>query len=200
MKEFNWEEFLDKNNKIAVHCKTEEEAKDFCNQMYEHGMKGVGEWDYSSNTFWYYYRNNTCYGNHGTYGTTYHFNEHSYTILEWSDYMKKEFTKADLKDGMVVEYRKGNRFLVFGHKLLSSNYFDFTNNIADDLTDKKYKDKDFDIMKVYKVNIENVKRLSDILKHENLELIWERIEVKHMTVDEMREELEKLTGEKIEVI
>lgn len=95
MKEFNWEEFKDKNNKFAVHCKTEEEAKDFCNQMYEHGMKGVGEWDYSSNTFWYYYRNNTCYGNHGTYGTTYHFNEHSYTILEWSDYMKKEFTKTD---------------------------------------------------------------------------------------------------------
>lgn len=97
MKEFNWEEFKDKNNKFAVHCKTEEEAKDFCNQMYEHGMKGVGEWDYSSNTFWYYYRNNTCYGNYGTYGTTYHFNEHSYTILEWSDYMKKEFTKTDLK-------------------------------------------------------------------------------------------------------
>lgn len=199
MKEFNWEEFLDKNNKIAVHCKTEEEAKDFCNQMYEHGMKGVGEWDYSSNTFWYYYRNNTCYGNHATYGTTYHFNEHSYTILEWSDYMKKEFTKADLKDGMVVEYRKGNRFLVFGHKLLSSNYFDFTNNIADDLTDKKYKDKDFDIMKVYKVNIENVKRLSDILKHENLELIWERKETKEMTGEEMKQKLEELTGEKIEI-
>lgn len=162
-------------------------------------MKGVGEWDYSSNTFWYYYRNNTCYGNHGTYGTTYHFNEHSYTILEWSDYMKKEFTKADLKDGMVVEYRKGNRFLVFGHKLLSSNYFDFTNNIADDLTDKKYKDKDFDIMKVYKVNIENVKRLSDILKHENLELIWERKETKEMTGEEMKQKLEELTGEKIEI-
>lgn len=199
MKEFNWEEFKDENNKIAVHCKTEEETKDFCNQMHEHGMKGVGEWDYSSNTFWYYYRNNTCYGNHGTYGTTYHFNEHSYTILEWSDYMKKEFTKADLKDGMVVEYRKGNRFLVFGHKLLSSNYFDFTNNIADDLTDKKYKDKDFDIMKVYKVNIENVKRLSDILKHENLELIWERKETKEMTGEEMKQKLEELTGEKIEI-
>lgn len=23
---FNWKEFMDKNNKIAVHCKTEEEA------------------------------------------------------------------------------------------------------------------------------------------------------------------------------
>lgn len=26
MKQFNWEEFKDGNNKIAVHCKTEEEA------------------------------------------------------------------------------------------------------------------------------------------------------------------------------
>lgn len=47
MKEFNWEEFKDKNNKIAVHCKTEEEAKDFCNQMYEHGMK----WNNSTNSY-----------------------------------------------------------------------------------------------------------------------------------------------------
>lgn len=147
------------------------------------------------------YLGKTCYSNSCLYGGYNFYEQIGYTILEWSDYMKvgnKEFTKADLKDGMVVEYRKGNRFLVFGHKLLSSNYFDFTNNIADDLTDKKYKDKDFDIMKVYKVNIENVKRLSDILKHENLELIWERIEVKHMTVDEMQKKLEELTGERVE--
>lgn len=39
MKQFNWEEFKDGNNKIAVHCKTEEEAKDFCKQMHEHGLK-----------------------------------------------------------------------------------------------------------------------------------------------------------------
>lgn len=199
MKEFNWEEFKDKNNKIAVHCKTHEEAKDFCKQMHKHGMEGADKWDYSSNTFW---DCNTCYGNHGTYGMRSIFNEQGYTILEWSDYMgveNKEFTKSDLKDGMVIEYRNGNRFFVFGYKLLNSDNFEFINDIADDLTDKKYKNKEFDIMKVYKVKIENLRKLSDILKHENLELIWEHIEVKHMTVDEMREKLEELTGEKIEV-
>lgn len=36
---FNWDEFKDTDNKIAVHCKTEEEAKDFCKQMHEKGMK-----------------------------------------------------------------------------------------------------------------------------------------------------------------
>ena len=39
MKKFNWDEFKNKDNKIAVNCKTEEEAKDFCKQMHEHGMK-----------------------------------------------------------------------------------------------------------------------------------------------------------------
>lgn len=203
MKEFNWEDFKDENNKIAVHCKTEDEAKDFCKKMHEHGMK----WNNSTNSYiertnWHVLKGKTCYTNHGCYCDKDYYIENDCKILEWSDYMKvgnKEFTKADLKDGMVVECRDGNRFLVFGHKLLDDNNFDFINDIADDLTDKKYKDKDFDIMKVYKVNIENVKKLSDILKHENLELIWERNEIKKMTVDEMKEKLEKLTGEKIEV-
>lgn len=35
----NWDEFKNAEKKIAVHCKTEEEAKDFCRKMHEHGMK-----------------------------------------------------------------------------------------------------------------------------------------------------------------
>lgn len=199
MKEFNWEDFKDENNKIAVHCKTEEEAKDFCKKMHEHGMKWNTGRTYLECTNYNVFKTKTCYSGYGTYSSyVFYEKREGHTILEWSDYMK-EFTKADLKDGMVVECRDGDRLLVFGHKLLDDNNFDFINDIADDLTDKKYKDKDFDIMKVYKVNIENVKKLSDILKHENLELIWERIEVKHMTVDEMQKKLEELTGERVEV-
>ena len=37
MKKFNWDEFKNKDNKIVMHCKTEEEAKDFCRQMHGHG-------------------------------------------------------------------------------------------------------------------------------------------------------------------
>lgn len=37
MKEFNWNEF--RNNKMAVHCKTEEEAKDFIKVAYENDCK-----------------------------------------------------------------------------------------------------------------------------------------------------------------
>ena len=35
--EFNWEEFIS-NDKIAVHCKTEEQAKDFCRHMHKHAL------------------------------------------------------------------------------------------------------------------------------------------------------------------
>lgn len=203
MKKFNWEEFKDKNNKIAVHCKTEDEAKDFCKKMHEHGLRWCHTDSYIERTSWHICKEKTCYSNSGRYCNKDYYIENDFKILEWSDYMKvgnKEFTKSDLKDGMVIEYRNGNRFFVFGYKLLNSDNFEFINDIADDLTDKKYKNKEFDIMKVYKVKIENLRKLSDILKHENLELIWEHIEVKHMTVDEMREKLEELTGEKIEVI
>lgn len=37
------------------------------------------------------------------------------------------------------------------------------------------------------------------MKNHNLELIWERKEPKKMTVEEMRQKLEELTGEEIEV-
>lgn len=37
------------------------------------------------------------------------------------------------------------------------------------------------------------------MKNRNLELIWERKEPKKMTVEEMRQKLEELTGEEIEV-
>lgn len=36
MKKFNWDEFKNTKNKIAVHCKTEEEAKDFCKSVTTH--------------------------------------------------------------------------------------------------------------------------------------------------------------------
>lgn len=41
--------------------------------------------------------------------------------------------------------------------------------------------------------------IEDVFIKSNLELIWERKEPKKMTVEEMRQKLEELTGEKIEV-
>ncbi len=62
-----------------------------------------------------------------------------------------------------------------------------------------YSDDSFDIIKVYKIKMENVFELSDVLSIKNLELIWERKETKRMTVKEMRQKLGELTGEEIEI-
>ena len=35
--------------------------------------------------------------------------------------MQKEFTKADLKDGMIVEYRDGKRRLVLNNRLIGKD-------------------------------------------------------------------------------
>lgn len=198
MRKFNWDEFKDADNKIAVHCKTEEEAIDFCKQMYKHGMEWESGDSYLSYTHYGVYRDKTCYGGDGGYQSYDYFEKYKYKILEWSDYMDKEFTKADLKDGMVVEQRNGNRYLVLagmavrecGHNKISS----YTNNLEWYGTNRGG-----DIVKVYRIIHESPGTIEEAFCDRNLELIWERKEPKKMTVEEMREKLEELTGEEIEV-
>jgi hypothetical protein len=198
MRKFNWDEFKNKDNKIAVHCKTEEEAVDFCKQMHEHGMKWNGGFSYLDYTNYRIYREGTCYIAKGEYCFKNYYEKGGYTILEWSDYMQKEFTKADLRDGMVVEYRSKSygRRLVIGDMLIGAEGSHRLIYYNEDLIDATG-DKDFDIMRIYK--IQHVSRFNEILLYSNLELIWERKEPKKMTVEEMREKLEELAGEEIEV-
>ena len=198
MRKFNWDEFKNKDNKIAVHCKTEEEAVDFCKQMHEHGMKWNGGFSYLDYTNYRIYREGTCYIAKGEYCFKNYYEKGGYTILEWSDYMQKEFTKADLRDGMVVEYRSKSygRRLVIGDMLIGAEGSHRLIYYNEDLIDATG-DKDFDIMRIYK--IQHVSRFNEILLYSNLELIWERKERKKMTIEEMRKKLEELTGEQIEV-
>lgn len=193
MKKFNWNEFKNKDNKIAVHCKTEEEAKDLCKQMHEHGMKWCNGESYLKNTN--YMRNEgTCYYGSGEYSTRDFAEKYNYKILEWSDYMQKEFAKADLKDGMVVEYRDGDRRLVIDKYLIGKKAHYELSTYNENLEDGY---PGLTIMKVFKIRQRAI--LERILDDDNLELIWERTEPKKMTVEEMRQKLEELTGEEIEI-
>ena len=110
---------------------------------------------------------------------------------------QKEFTKADLKDGMVVEERRGVRGVVLRDRILYEDGWDslisWGENLRSNCCDG------FDIVKIYKIIIESIYELSNILNIENLELIWERTETKRMTAEEMRQKLEELTGEKFEI-
>lgn len=108
--------------------------------------------------------------------------------------MKEEFTKSDLKDGMIVEYRDGRRRLVVNNFLIGKEGYYNLNYYSENMKDKDSSDRD--IMRVFKIDTNTV--LDYIFSNESPELIWERKEVKKMTVKEMQRKLEELTGEKIE--
>lgn len=201
MKKFNWDEFKNKENRIAVHCKTEEEAIDFCKQMYKHGMVWASGCSYLSYTRYGVYRDKTCYAGDGGYQSYDYSEKYKYKILEWSDYMQKEFTKADLKDGMVVEQRDGNMYLVLAGLVVRKREYNCIGGYTDDL---KWEGRTGytggDIVKVYRITPESLGCIEDVFIKSNLELIWERTESKKMTIEEMRMKLEELTGEEIEVM
>lgn len=197
MKKFNWDEFKNKDNKIAVNCKTEEEAKDFCRQMHGQGMKWRNGESYLKNTNYYMHNEGMCYYGDGEWSSLDIAENYNYKILEWSDYMQKEFTKADLRDGMVVEYNDncfGKRLVIGGFLTGEDGYVD----LGDYNENLKNVVSDLEIVRVYK--IKHMGKISSIMKNRNLELIWERKESKKMTVEEMRQKLEELTGEEIEVM
>lgn len=196
MRKFNWDEF--KEVKFAVHCKTEEEAKDFCRQMYKHGMVWGSGNSYLSCTHYEKYKDKTCYDGQGVYQSYDHFKKYRYEILEWSDYMDKEFTKADLEDGMVVEQRDGNMYLVLAGMAVRKGGCNNIGGYDDDLKWEGYTGGD--IVEVYRITPESLGCIEDVFIKSNLELIWERTESKKMTVEEMRKKLEELTGEEIEVV
>ena len=111
--------------------------------------------------------------------------------------MQKEFKKADLKDGMVVEYNDnylGKRLVIGGFLIGEDGYTDlggYNENLKSVVSD-------LEIVRVYKIKC--MGKISSIMEDYNLELIWERKEPKKMTVEEMRKKLEELTGEEIEVM
>lgn len=57
---------------------------------------------------------------------------------------------------------------------------------------------DLEIVRVYKIKC--MEKISSIMHDDNLELIWERKKLKKMTVEEMRQKLEELIGEEIEIV
>ena len=149
MKKFNWNEFQNKDNRIAVHCKTEEETVDFCKQMHEHGMKWCNGESYWKNTKYNAHHEETCYYGNGEYSSRDFAEKYNYKILEWSDYMQKEFTKADLKDGMVVEQRDGGMYLVLAGTAVGKGEHNSIVGYTDDLKWAGYKGGD--IVKVYRI-------------------------------------------------
>lgn len=196
MKKFNWNEFQNKDNRIAVHCKTEEEAVDFCEKMHKQGMKWCSGESYLKETNYKFCEEEMCYIR-GEFSPYQYYKSNGYEILEWSDYMNKEFTKADLRDGMVVEQRDGDMYLVLAGTAVGKGEHNSIVGYTDGLKWAGYKGGD--VVKVYRITPGSLGCIEDVFIKNNLELIWERKEPKKMTVEEMRQKLEELTGEEIEI-
>lgn len=90
------------DGKFVMHCKTEEEAEDFLNHL-----RNTERPIYCSLPLWAISGVNVYYINTGFWSSERYAKENGYTILEWEDFMKHTFTKADLKTGDVIRQRNG---------------------------------------------------------------------------------------------
>ena len=89
------------------------------------------------------------------------------------------FTKNDLKSGMVVETREGNRYMVLEDRLIREGGFLY---FSDYYVDLSFQDNNvYDIMKVWKPTIRSIKGMLEGPDN----LIWVRRTPKEMTIKEI---------------
>lgn len=189
--EFNWEDL--KNGKIAVHCKTEEESKEFIKECYKHGISWIHSC--ANETNWKWYKEDTYYkcdsNSYLSYG-----NINNGLVVDFPVVEYKEDNKMELKEGMIIECRNGNRYLLrkVNDVLIGSNFEGWIKAMYDEnLCENYYHDETFDIMKIY---ISKSPKLEGLFNNNYLTCIWERKEPKKMTLAQISEAL----GYEVEVI
>ena len=181
-----------RNGEIAVNCRTEKEATEFIEECYTHNIASD-----RNDTAWEIYKENTCYlvSDDRLYFTTIH--NGSFYDLEivryWenADKMESNTDKVELKEGMVVELKNGNRYLireVSGELILSGNkgWLRYTYNRDLTEVDSDSQNGAFDIAKVYRSTAHIMENLFD---DNYLTCIWRRENPKKMTLAEISEAL-----------
>ena len=194
----------------VMHVTSEEQAKIFCEYLHSIGRKWNGGNSYLDHTNYYHYGTRTCYEfNVNKYDEISWFKLHglhNFTILEfndfdWSDFMfkkEKEFTKADLKNGDVVKMRDGSVNIVCvdtGTLICAKSGFNLLRDYANDLTESKWNDGEFDIVAVRRPKEPNECRF-DAFDCGKGELVYERKEVEEMTLEEVC----KALGKEIKIV
>lgn len=188
---FNWIHFLNKDNKIAVHCKTKEEAEDFCEKMDALGLMWINGTSYKENSRWEDFRREIYYGNTGGHTFSDFYKKEGYEIFEWGDYMERDLRDL-LKNGTVVELRDGLRCMVINDGLMGVEDPDFSERILNYGKDLNFngENRDMDIVKVYGYGYTISQCMGDMLP-----VVWERKKRK-ITM----EDIKKQFGEDIEVV
>ena len=183
--------------KYAMHCKTREEADDFCNYLHNCGRKwrNGGSYDDCYNYFNRFTEDTVYYFNDGEYGHILSAQRQYYTILKWEDFMKHTFTKADLKNWDIIKYKNGEEAIVNidFNSLISKDGWNSLKSIRDDLTNGI--NHDFDIVAVRRPKIDAHCQL-DTFKYSRGTLIYERQDVEEMTLEQVC----RLLGKEIKII
>ena len=172
----------DYKGKYVMHCDTEEKANTFCKYLDSIGRKWCDGNSYLKVNEWNKYKKDTCYNfNYGSFCDYNHYCN-DYIILEfdnfdWSEKEKennmKNFTKSDLQNGMVVETREKERYMVVGDKIINDYGFMALSSYEENLTltvKLTEGDDDFDIIKIYD-KVTSFNRMNYL---EELTLLWER--------------------------
>lgn len=179
----------------VMHCKTEEEAREFCNYLHSIERKWSHGVSYKATTCWTRNTKEICYNfNEGVYCDKDYYEKAGYTILEWSDFTT-EFTKADLKDGMVVELANGNKYFILNNRILDDYGYLSLSEYNANLEYRDDKSHKYTIKKVYKVDAYDI----DVLDDNYHTLIWERKE-KPKPVEMTIEEICKALGKEIKIV
>ena len=102
--------------------------------------------------------------------------------------MKKDFTKKDLQEGMVIKYRMGDKALLIGDRFFGKKDWLKLNGYEEDLTHEM---ATLDIMEVYTITnvnyINDIEELGKVLEEPNrLSLVWKR-ELPKLTMKELKE-------------
>lgn len=198
VKKFNPNDY---KGKYAMHCKTEKEARDFCNYLHSIGKKwGSGD-SYKEKILYHNYGNDTAYNfNDGTYCSILDYRRWGFTILEWEDFMNNEFTKTDLKTGDVVKFSNGEVGLIINDihhpVIVMKDTFAQLKSYNEDLTYKHIDElKRFDIVAVRRP-IAPYHCQFCAFKNEYGNLVYERKEPEEMTLAEVC----KLLGKEIKIV
>ena len=184
--------------KYVMHCKTEEEARNFCNYLHSVGRKWCVGTSYLTCTNYQRYKELTAYEfNEGSmcYVDYYKSPSENYTILEWEDFMNSTFTKADLKTGDVILRKTGQVEIVIKELdvLVRPQFCNRLSDFNEDLTHSYLPNED--IIAVRRPKIPTDCQFS-AFKEKRGTLIYEREEVEEMTLAQVC----KLLGKNIKII
>lgn len=182
--------------KVAVNCDTEEETYKVLMLADKVGYRWHDGTSFIKNSIHNYYTNefNCYYFLKGTCGSKSFYKINNYKIITAQEFidlvnredMKKEFTKNDLKSGMVVKLRNGEKYLVVDDLLITSDGFmrlsSYNINMICNVTNNDFAVK-YDIMEVYAKTYSWGSGFKINLNHG--ELLWKRKEIKHYTKEDI---------------